>query len=315
MNLKVLCNRVLHEKVVEIAKREKELLMEAVLHIAEVERRKMYRAMGVASLYDYMTKRAGFSHGSAYRLMDAARLQLQAPELAKKLGAGQITMAQVRLVQEASRESQKQDSKKAESLSLFSFAAETTAGEAEASGTIETPAPEMKGQLLESLQGLTAADSEKIVAKSFGLKPKKKQKIKTQKDGSVLVEATFSAEEWEWVQQARALLSNAVPTCGVSETIAAAAKKYVEDFAKPARPRPTTKTLTRAKKKFVKQRDGCCQFRDPVTGELCGRKFHLQVDHIQSRWAGGSHAIENLQALCAAHNRLKYQMESRIRPC
>lgn len=39
--------------------------------------------------------------------------------------------------------------------------------------------------------------------------------------------------------------------------------------------------------------------------ERCGRQARLQVDHIVNVAAGGSHAIENLQALCETCHRHK----------
>lgn len=50
-------------------------------------------------------------------------------------------------------------------------------------------------------------------------------------------------------------------------------------------------------KKAVRKRDKVCL--------CCGRTKELQVDHIQSRYAGGSHNLENLQLLCKVCNNLK----------
>lgn len=50
-------------------------------------------------------------------------------------------------------------------------------------------------------------------------------------------------------------------------------------------------------KKAVRKRDKVCL--------SCDRTKELQVDHIQSRYAGGSHNLENLQLLCKVCNNLK----------
>ena len=63
-------------------------------------------------------------------------------------------------------------------------------------------------------------------------------------------------------------------------------------------------------RKFVMNRDRCCQFKDPRTGEICGSTRFLQVDHLQPVWAGGTNDIGNLQVLCAQHNQFKYMQES-----
>lgn len=50
-------------------------------------------------------------------------------------------------------------------------------------------------------------------------------------------------------------------------------------------------------KQAVKKRDRKCL--------CCGATKGLQVDHIQARYVGGAHALENLQTLCRTCNRLK----------
>lgn len=50
-------------------------------------------------------------------------------------------------------------------------------------------------------------------------------------------------------------------------------------------------------KNAVKKRDKVCQ--------CCGRTIGLQVDHIRSRYAGGTHELDNLQLLCRICNQIK----------
>ena len=75
----------------------------------------------------------------------------------------------------------------------------------------------------------------------------------------------------------------------------------------------SNKTLTCKTRKFILQRDSCCQYKDPKTGRQCRSTFGLQVDHRTSQWAGGNHSLENLQTLCRTHNRFKYQKEAGLR--
>jgi hypothetical protein len=66
-------------------------------------------------------------------------------------------------------------------------------------------------------------------------------------------------------------------------------------------------------RKIVLNRDQCCQAKDSKSGQVCGSRWQLQVDHIKPRWAGGEDKLENLQALCARHNRAKYREQANIR--
>lgn len=66
------------------------------------------------------------------------------------------------------------------------------------------------------------------------------------------------------------------------------------------------KPLRESARRFIFQRDRCCQFRHP-NGSICGSRYQLEVDHIQPHFAGGSDQVENLRALCRLHNQHRYR--------
>ncbi len=72
------------------------------------------------------------------------------------------------------------------------------------------------------------------------------------------------------------------------------------------------RTLTVKTRKIILQRDRCCQYKDPRTGRQCRSTYGLQIDHLTSQWAGGTHEFKNLQVLCGQHNRFKYRKEVNI---
>jgi hypothetical protein len=111
-------------------------------------------------------------------------------------------------------------------------------------------------------------------------------------------------------QASEAEVEGAVSENHSSDPAVAAATSEAEVPAPstPMRRKPPAATI-----RAVHQRDVCCQWRDRETGEICGALFQTQADHITPLWAGGSDELENMQILCAAHNRLKYQHEAGIR--
>lgn len=65
----------------------------------------------------------------------------------------------------------------------------------------------------------------------------------------------------------------------------------------------TTAAVTRSNfsnstKKVILNKQKCCQYIDPITKKQCQSTWFLQVDHKQSRWAGGGSKINNAQVLC-----------------
>lgn len=78
------------------------------------------------------------------------------------------------------------------------------------------------------------------------------------------------------------------------------------------RKRVTIKTRSRhisaeVKREMEKTRHKGCSHVDSKTGERCGSKHFLQMDHIDEYSQGGSNEAENLQWLCGSHNRLRFK--------
>jgi hypothetical protein len=59
MTLKKLTDQNLDNKLKELAAGEREILAEIILHIIEVESRKLYLKFGYASLFEYLTQHIG----------------------------------------------------------------------------------------------------------------------------------------------------------------------------------------------------------------------------------------------------------------
>ena len=69
-----------------------------------------------------------------------------------------------------------------------------------------------------------------------------------------------------------------------------------------ALPAKETRAVPRALRDAVLCRDGhCCTFVSEA-GNRCGSRSDLEVDHAVPRALGGKNTMENLRALCSAHN-------------
>jgi hypothetical protein len=161
----------LHLNLKNLVTKERELLYEILLHIAEVDRRKLYLAMAYPSLWEYMLS-LGYSESSAYRRIQAARLLNRVPEIGIKIEEGSINLSQA-------CELEKIDQK-------------------------HLP------KLIEKLEYKSKRETQIILAQELDLPIKHVETQKAQKDESIRIELTFSKEEWEQIKAAKDLLAHAL---------------------------------------------------------------------------------------------------------
>ena len=72
--------------------KEKQALALVILHLAEIDRRKLYAKEGYSSLYAYLIEKYHYSEGGAYRRIQAARLSLKYPKVISYLESGKLNL-------------------------------------------------------------------------------------------------------------------------------------------------------------------------------------------------------------------------------
>ncbi|MBY0384572.1 HNH endonuclease, partial [bacterium] len=281
----------------------------------EIDRRKLYLEKGFTSLFDYLTKDFAYSPGAAMRRIDGARLLREIPEITEKIESGSLTLSQANQIQRAAR-----DFKKTKN---------------------ETLSTEEKRGLLLQIENTTQKQTEHILATTLDLPVITAQKETLHKDQSVTLTITFTSEQIQILEQAQNMISHVVAHKDWAEILTHLAqrevarrtntrkatqkkpleKKTLKDFdrelftavaaVKPEshnknKQRPAIPTNLR---KSLLHINAECAHRDDQ-GHPCKNKKFLQIDHIHSWTRGGSHEAQNLQVLCATHNRLKYAQES-----
>ena len=306
MSLKTLNRTDLDLYLKNLVKKEREVLHSILETIREIDSRRMYLEMGFSSLFDYLTIAVGYSNASAQRRIDAARLLAEIPQLGEKIQSGELKLNQISMVQKAARDVAKLKHQKVTSTE--------------------------KAILLDTIASQTVQQTQKEIASFFDIPVAQFTTQKVQADESVRIELTLPKEVYEKLQRAQALLSSAVPTKDVVSFIEYVSDKIIKQRAsaderinQKKETKPFSKKVARARvaipaktfslpmwKRQAHTKQSCCQYKDPVTGKICGSQRFLQVDHKTSRWANGSNSTDNLQILCAGHNGLKYRLEAGI---
>ncbi|MNT18843.1 hypothetical protein D3C72_1540670 [compost metagenome] len=184
--------------------------------------------------------------------------------------------------------------------------------------------PLLKTELVTLISGKTVAESQRELAKALDIKVKDHEVKRFQQDDSVRLELSIPRELFDQMARCREHASNKIHKEHLPQTLESVLKILTDFYAAENGLTEATmtvvqnlkvnanKTLTPKTRRDVIARDKCCQYKDPKTGQLCGSKYFEQVDHKTSCWAGGNHKLENLQVLCANHNRFKYRKEAQL---
>jgi hypothetical protein len=330
MNFKSLKDTELMDQFKNLVDRENRLTAEIVDYIKEISTRRLY-LKNHSSLFDFLTKEMGYSNASAQRRIDAAKMMKDLPQTKVALASGELNLSQAAMVEQMFRFKKKQDpgceltmEDKARCLDAIKNKTTENSQQALCAELDIKPIVKEKKRLQQDesvrLEITLNKDQMAIIQRarevlSHSLPGATNAELFTylaefliqKRDPLVKKPAKRTAKS----QASAAEVEGAVPENRGSDPAVVAATSASE-VPVPASPNIRRK-LSAATLRAVHQRDVCCQWRDRETGEICGTRFQTQADHIQPLWAGGSDKLENMQILCAAHNRMKYRSEAGIR--
>ena len=97
--LKSLSDQKLLSQTKLLAQKERNITIQVIQHLSEIEYRKLHLKRGFSSLFDYTVKELGYSEGSAYRRIKAMKLCREIPETSDKLKAGSLNLMTVSKLQ------------------------------------------------------------------------------------------------------------------------------------------------------------------------------------------------------------------------
>ncbi len=109
MNLKHLTDKILLLDTKRLVASERKLTGEILHHLREIEARKLYSDLKYKSMYDYCLRELGYSEGTAYRRISAARLLNDIPEVEAKLKDGSLNLTNVATLVQFFKENDIQD--------------------------------------------------------------------------------------------------------------------------------------------------------------------------------------------------------------
>ena len=203
MNIKTISNEELTSRLKKLVQTERKITHLILECINELEIRKIHLREGFSSLFDYLTRKVGYTPASAQRRIDGARLLRQIPEMSESIEKGEIHLSQVSLLQKTVREVEKQQNRKVSTLE--------------------------KREVLSQIISKSTQQTEVILAQQFQVEvPKVATQIKKHQDESQSITIHLTKEEVEILEQAKRLLSNKTKTHSLKDALIYLANKEIE---------------------------------------------------------------------------------------
>lgn len=326
-----LTNEELEIRLKDFVVKERFLLHIILDHIKEVVRRKLYLDKPYSTLREYLVKELGYSGTAAARREDAVRLLFEIPELGHRIQNGSINLTQVGELSKAIKQKEKLNY----SITNNKISSRLSAAE--------------KFRILSNIAGKSAKETQEIISREWNLPILKSDAERTQGDGSVRVEITLTKEQYGKLSACRDSSAHVLRQQNKDITWGNIFENLADQYLKkskldsekkkvqadshtvvkvnqtPSRKIPKIsnkvgpKSFSQKQRLQILERDLKCQYKDPLTGRLCGSTFALQIDHKIPQWTqnfnpqeGELHNADNLQVLCANHNQHKYRKECHV---
>ena len=93
VEIKHLSDQELLSQTKVLVQKERDIHIQVLHHLKEIESRKLYFSQGFSSLFDYAVKELGYSEGAAYRRIKAMRLCRDIPETEARLQSGRLSLS------------------------------------------------------------------------------------------------------------------------------------------------------------------------------------------------------------------------------
>ena len=322
-SLSHLADHVLLQELRTLLARERAATAELLVHLAEVDSRRLYLAAAHPSMHDYCVRVLHMSEHAAFKRIRAARAARRFPRILGMLAAGRLHLSGVVIL--APRLT------RANADELLDASAHRTKSEIELllaqrfPGTdvptsvreLPAPAPPPAAPLAPGPvePHAVAASLEPGDAQRASLAPGPVARAGSAPiaPGRFEVRFTLGQTAHDKLQYARELLGHAVPSGDIPQVIERALDELISKlerrvYAASARTRPQLgkprgRYVPAQVRREVLRRDGRqCAFRSE-SGERCPSRTRLEFDHVVPVARGGETTAANLRLLCRAHNR------------
>lgn len=251
-----------------LVEREREITLEVLQYLREIERRRLFSSLGYSSLFDYCTEHLKYSGSAAQRRIQSMRALRDLPEIADKIETGSLSLSTLSQAQ-----------------GLFTVTAKKAK---EPDTSIQKYSNVEKLELIQKLENKSARAVQKLIAEEAQNKlgqllptPEVIRPLnQTQSEMKLTIDKEFEGK----LNKLKGLLAHKMPGATTQELLNHVMDLAIEKLDPANKPRNGMK-----KRIWLKAKSKC---------EICQSQYFLESDHIRPRAKGGTNEEINFRLLC-----------------
>ena len=307
---------------------EKDAISNTTRHFEEVYRRKAYLPAFV-SMFEFLTKKYGYCNGSAQIRINAIRLIADVPEVKEKLESGALSLsaaanilsflavekraerpiapaAKAELINACVGKSKLEVQKEFVKISPVAEKRDVVRAVDENRVRVNATLTDKAHKNLKQLQDilshvdpnmslgdlierLSEDGLDKYCAKRKAERAKDRAAKKAEKRAADAAKATAS--------KVSEIVASGFETSERNDAGESISSDEIE----------RSRYVPAEERHEVASTYNCCSFVDSSSGQTCGSKKFLQLDHIKPFFEGGESTAGNLRWMCGAHNRWRFE--------
>ena len=298
MILTGITNDSLLQKTKTLAQNERELTLNILQHLREIERRRLFAEIGFPSLFEYAVKELGYSEGAAQRRISSMRLLKSVPEITQKVESGAMTLTTLAKAQSFFR-AEKIETKK-QKLEVLNALVGKSAWEVQKTFVARAEHPEKLfvekvKPVSKKLAQITLLADEELL--------KQIEELKNLRGGPAMqLQEVFKFALGETLKKLRSKKPSVAPIAESNKKSGGAIIRPAPTAAAAAMGQATRYIPSGVRRQVWQRDEGKCRYIDPKSGRKCSCKYGLELDHIKPFARGGKNQVDNLRLLCFAHN-------------
>ena len=234
-NLKRLNNDQLLSQTKNLVQKERQINIQVLQHLQEIQSRKLYLKRGFSSLFEYAVKELGYSESSAYRRIKAMKLCKELPETKLQMAKGELNLCTASKLQTVFEKQEKQIKNKAiqqqamttkmlldknKKDKLNQKLSKNDAPIIHNAESLRHQVPiskEQKRDLIRQVQGKSTKETEKLLSSTFPEVCNEKEKVRDISNNKVEIKIILGKDSQQKLEDLKKLLSHKNPNMSYGE--------------------------------------------------------------------------------------------------